>query len=223
MTTRFLTLAGLLASAALLAAEPDPEPPISAKAYRTPQAVFDAMLAARAKKDFKTFVGCLAPEAQKDMAVRFAVDGLRHRAEVEAVLAKRGQDEKLIERYRPMFDALDRHGLTPKAAKGIRLDFADGKKTHEAVLKLVGQPAAFAAAFLAASEKVNPGRMAGDGEVKPRLTDLEVKGDKAVGTVVTPGPNYDKDKTPDRRGTVEFLKVNGGWRIDPEARRRKAE
>src|SRR5262245_24042479 len=103
-----------------LAARADtPEPPPTEKVYKTPQAVFDAAMAAQQKKDFKTAVACVAPEAQMDMATGFAWAALNIKA---------NNNDEFRKAFKPLFDVLDKHGLTEKATRNIPL--GDDPKTE---------------------------------------------------------------------------------------------
>ena len=87
-----------------------------AKTYKTPQEVFDGFLASLNKRDAKAFVGCLAPETLKEMAGAYAVQGLQRRE-----IVGDGKDDKLAKRWKPTLDVLDKHGLTTKATKDVKV------------------------------------------------------------------------------------------------------
>src|SRR5690349_20245916 len=99
MRTHRAALAGLLLVTLTLAA-----PGQAGKDYPTPQAVFEAAAAAQKKDDFKTFVACFAPEAQKQLAAGIALGALSQQAAAR-------NDEKLRKQFKPILDALDKHGL----------------------------------------------------------------------------------------------------------------
>src|SRR5262245_20673299 len=109
----------LITLAALLAV-PTPAEPATGKTYKTPQEVFAASREFHRKKDFKAAVDCIAPEAQKDMAAGFALAALN---------IKEGNKDEIRKAFKPLFDVLDRHGLTEKATKDIQL--GDEPKTVE--------------------------------------------------------------------------------------------
>src|SRR5262249_653504 len=106
---RLLCLGGVLVGVSAFAQEPEPR---EKKVYKTPQAVFDPMLAAENGKEFKTVVECVAPEARGDMAAGYALMALN---------IKEGNTDDLRKAFKPMFDVLDKHGLTQKATKDIPL------------------------------------------------------------------------------------------------------
>ena len=77
--SRIASLGGLILLAVALPAAAQ-----EAAAYKTPQECFDAGSAAFAKGDHKTWVGCLVPQSQKDLAVEFAVEFAATRAALAA-------------------------------------------------------------------------------------------------------------------------------------------
>src|SRR5262249_26694946 len=84
MKSRFVIPACLLVAFTLAAvAQDDPEPPYKARSYKTPQAVFDALVAAMTKKDYRTMVDCYSPEAMKQLAAEHAFQGLMFRDTAE--------------------------------------------------------------------------------------------------------------------------------------------
>jgi hypothetical protein len=199
-----LPAAALPLALALAAHGRPPLPPAKDKVYKTPQAVFDAAMAASRKKDFKAAVTCLAPEAQKDMAAGFAYAALN---------IKEGNTEEVRKGFKPLFDVLERHGLTGKATKDIQTgdDPKTAEKSRLALRRLIKDHAAFAAEYLAAQDKVGGGERRG--ETKIRLADLKIDGEKATGTMVV-----DFGGSEDKRLPVEFVKIGGGWKMIPEPR-----
>ena len=105
---RLAAFATLSLAAVAFAQEPAPKE----KLYKTPQAVFDAAMAAQARKDFKTAVACVAPEAQTEMAASFALNTLN---------IKEGNKDEIRKAFKLLFDVLDKHGLTEKAVKDVQL------------------------------------------------------------------------------------------------------
>jgi hypothetical protein len=203
MKMRSLAVAGL-ALAVLSAA-----PPQQGRQYRTPRQCFDAFVAAQDRDDFAALVACLAPQTQKDAAAFLALESLKDRARLTA--SKEDEDRRLAKKLAPVFDALDRHGLSANATRGLDLA-AEGKqrrKTKQAVLALARDPAALLADLLAALDRVNGGRPKDEEKVEQKLTELKIDGDAAAGVLVTTARGKDV-KEP-----VKFVKVRGGWRIIP--------
>jgi len=220
---RILILCGLSLAVAGAAAQKDKDEKPAAKIYKTPQECFDDAAAAMVKKDRTAMLACFTPEAHKQMAADMAVQGISMRAEMTGKSAKdkdkAEKDEALLKKYKQLFDVLDKHGLTEAATKDLKVkDFRPTKQNREAVVKLVKDPAAFAAAFLTALDKFGEG--APRDEPKPTLTGVKIDGDKASGTVVVKFKVKAKDKDTEdvreRKQPLTFSKVNGGWLIDPE-------
>jgi hypothetical protein len=208
MLTRLATLLALLS---LLTAAPamgkgdDPEPSISGKRYASPKAVFDAYAATTEKKDYKTALGCLTPEAVKDQAAFTAY--------VILAVRKIFPDE-LKKSWKPLFDAMDRHGLTEEATKDLAVGDSPIKLPEKARLglrKLIKKPGPFMLDMAKASAKLEKEGAFGGGQMKTKTTleGLKVQGNKASGKMVTDsGPSKMTQK-------VEFVKMSGGWKMVP--------
>lgn len=201
MQARMMTLAALLLPAlALAVAAQKDKGKAKEKAYDTPQEVFTAAFNAVSRKDIKTFVTCYSPEAQKEMAGDEALGGLRFRE----ILQRKG-NEKFLEKFKPVLAVLDRHGLTEKATKD--LNELDRAKASAAALKLIKDPAAFLVDYMEARVKANPGGEEED--LKPKLADVKVEGNKAKGMLVVTIDGRES-KVP-----MEFVKAGAGWKIGP--------
>jgi hypothetical protein len=202
MMFRLAAFASLSLTAVALAQEPAPKE----KLYKTPQAVYDAAMAAHKRKDYKTAIACFAPEAQKDTAAAMALNALN---------VKAGNNEEIRKTFKPLFDVLDKHGLTEKAVKDVDLgeDPRTVEKSREKLKKLIKKPAEFAVDYLKAQDKLGAGDR--PGETKSKLTDVKINGDKATGTVRI-------DFGGDREITqpVEFVKINGSWKLIPEPKQK---
>ena len=224
MKARCVALSALLLACVALSAaaqkdkdekpkDKDKEQP-KAKAYKTPQEVFDAFLVSLNKRDAKAFVGCLAPETLQEMAAASAVQGLQRREVVGDA-----KDDKLAKRWKPTLDVLDKHGLTAKATKDVKVGKAptpaEREKAEVAVLPLIKDKAAFLIDYQEALDKGRPKFK--EDELKAKLTDVKIDGDKATGTVVV---NL-KDK--EEKAPVEFVKVGTGWKITPNPKKKKDE
>jgi hypothetical protein len=210
--TRLAILCGL-ALAQLAAAPPsredvDPEPPFYTKRYSTPKACFDAYAKASDKGDYKIAFDCLSPEAQKDTAA----------FTVYAMLAMKNVNlpDEFKKAYKPVYDVLDKHGLTEKATKDFKADFNVMKmpeKTRLGLRKLIKKPVALMIDMSAAQEKVQKnGGLGFHAQVeKPKttLSDLKTKGNKASGTIVMSGNGFEMKQA------VEFVKLSVGWKMVP--------
>lgn len=229
MLTRLTALCGLaLAVLALASTAQEVEPPTKVKIYKTPQAVYDAFWGALKKKDFKTAIDCLAPDSLKQAAVDLAFQGVREREGGFRPVPKDAKDggEKMKpdEKMKPVFEVLDKHGLTEKVTKDIpRTPFGRGsKKARADMAALIKKPEAFTLDMLKALDKARPGMIGGGGDRSQKLEDVKIEGDKAKGNVVHTFEFKDKDKVGKNefKQAIEFVKVNGGWRVDPDAGRR---
>jgi hypothetical protein len=222
--TRTLSLAGLLLAA--LAAQATAQKDKAVPTYKTPQEVFDGVLAAIDARDARAMIGCFTPQAQRQMAARYAAQGAFLRAQAESKSSK-DKDEDFVKKYRPLFDVMDKHGLTAKASKGLKVKgLRPTKEEREAILKLLDDPAAFAADYAAAYDKVEPRKDRKD-EPKPKLADVKIDGDKAVANVVVTVARKEKDRELSRevKQPVSFRKIDGGWRMEaePEASAREKD
>lgn len=229
MKSRVTALAGLLlAVVALASAAQEPEPPTKVKIYKTPQAAYDAFWASLKKKDFKTALDCLAPESLKQAAMDLAFQGIREREGGFRPVpkdAKDGGDKgKPDERMKPVFEVLDRYGLTEKATRDIpRAGFGrPSKKARADVAALIKKPEAFTLDMLKALDKARPGMIGGGDRANQKLEDVKIEGTKAKGNVVHTFEFKDKDKVGKNefKQPIEFVKINNGWRVVPDAGRR---
>jgi len=197
---------GALFLAALAPAAGAGEKKDAGATYATPQAVFDAAQAAQKKQDFAAFVGCFAPPAQKEMAIGLAFNALGQQAAARA-------DEKLRTQFKPILDALNKHGLTDEVGKKIKLNPADAKeaeKVHDELAGLIKDPAGLAVDLMSAYSKTEPfNRKPPEAPPTPQLIDVKIDGDKARGTIAI--------KVGDRelRQPAEFVKVGGSWKLAP--------
>jgi hypothetical protein len=192
-----------------------------AKVFKTPQETFDAFLAALNKRDSKAFVGCLTPDTLKEMAGVYAVQGLLRRELVESGGKDGAKDDKLAKRWKPTFDVLDKHGLTAKATKDVKLGKtpAEHEKAQAAVLPLIKDRAAFLVDYQEALDKDRP--KIKEEELNAKLTDVKIDGDKATATVVvTIKAKKDKEKDAEEKEPVEFLKVGDSWKINPNPKKK---
>jgi hypothetical protein len=198
----------MLAALALTAGAQKDKGEKKAKLYKTPQEVFDAFFEAEEKRDSKAWVRCLAPGSQAELASFMLAGGVGARER-----AKKEKDEKkraaIAKEMKPVFDALDRHGLTEKVTKDVSSPDDAKKVIAKAVKDLEG----FLIDMAEASDKVDDKPK--EKRPKPKLTGVKIDGDKATGTAVTEG----KDKGKERKDPVAFVKVKGSWRIDPFAER----
>src|SRR5262245_44277153 len=198
---RLVCLGVFLTGVMALAQEPEPR---EKKVYKTPRAVFDAALAAQNRKDYKTMVACIEPEARGEMAAGYALAALN---------IKEGNTDELRKAFKPLFDVLDKHGLTEKATKDIRTgdDPRTVEKSRLALRKMIKNHARFAVEYLTAQEKIGAGERPGESKIK--LEDVKIKGDRATGTMV-----IDFGGSRDIRNPIEFVKIKGSWLMIPEPR-----
>jgi hypothetical protein len=208
MKVRILALVVPLLGALALAASArdDEKDKPKATVYKTPQEVFDAFIPALNKRDTKTFVGCLAPEVIKKMAGDAARRGIERRIFAQTGGKDGGVNDKLMKSWKGTFDVLDKHGLTAEATKKIKAD--DRQKAEAALVKLIKDHAAFLVDYQEAMDK-QEGSKPKESEVKAKLGDVKIDGDRATGTVTI------TNKDNEEKQTFAFVKVGDGWKIDP--------
>jgi hypothetical protein len=215
--TRAVTLAGLLlaALATCAVAQKDKGDKLEARKFATPKECFEAFDKAMTKRDARLMVGCMTPAAVKKLAIEMAVYGISLRAKAAALDKK----DELVTMSKPFFDVLDRHGLTEKAIKGLKIKGYSSKEDREAVLKLVKDVPAFAAEFKTVYDEFFDPEDSKD-QQKAKLADLKVDGDKATAIIVVTSTikkkDKDKDETKEEKFPILFEKHNGGWLLDPE-------
>src|SRR6185437_13719375 len=206
-----------------------PPPPLAKKAdkdfidsfppkvvYATPQEFFDAAYEAQSKDNHETFVRCLSPRLQYDMAAEMATKGL----DISMGQARRkGKEAELKQkRDQPFFDAMTKHGLTAEVLKATKYDDTDDtndrvERVRRSLLSHVKNIGPFLVDYLTAEDKAAGRRyIPVKKEELPRLTSVKIDGDKAKGEFV-----YTSFKQ-ERKLPTEFLKVGGGWRLVPLAR-----
>lgn len=217
---RIASLSGLLVAAMTL-----PVCAQKAATYKTPQDCFDAGTAAFAKGDHKTWVGCLAPQSQKDLAVEFAVEFATTRASLDDLKDKE-QAAALAKAYKPLFEVLESHGLTKEATKDVTKgkDAKEREKVAKAVLAVVKDPEKFLVDFYGAMEQLKNLTKEKDNATE-KLTGVKIKDDKGTAKLVRTIKGGDKAKDVVTEEDVEFVKVEGSWRMirhfGPEASKDK--
>jgi hypothetical protein len=214
MKARCVALSALLLACFALSAaaqkdkDEKPKDKEKPKAYKTPQEVFDAFLTSLNKRDAKTFVACVDPDTLDQVAAFYAVQGLQRRQRAEGGTTA----SKLAKLWKPTLDVLNKHGLTAKATKDVKLGKdpspAELAKAHAAVLPLLKDKAGFIVDYQNARDTELP--KAKEDDLKAKLRDVKINGDKATGTMVVTISVKEEKKDP-----VEFVKVGGGWKIVP--------
>jgi len=136
--------------------------------------------------------------------------------------------------YKPIYEALDKHGLTEKATRDFEFEGVHlTAKSKEAAMKLVKDPVAFAGDFMDATGKL--GAQPDDKDLpRPKLTELKIDGDKATGVIIDKvkvkvkvavkdkDKEEVKDELQERKVPIVFEKIDGGWRIDFPASRKSS-
>lgn len=213
--------AGLLLAASSFVAAQDKQ-----AGHATPAAVFDAYFDSLQRRDTKAMLGCLTDDAVRALAGLYAVQGQQKRELARSSGKDGGKDDKLTRRWQPLFDVLDKHGLTESATKGVKLGLrptaAESEKARAALVKEVKDVRGFLADYQGALDKDSP--RAKEEELKVRLTEVKVEGDKATGVGVAKYMARAKDKDKVKEVEVEdrklfdFVKEGGGWKIVPTPR-----
>ncbi len=169
----------------------------------TPEAVFAAANTAQQKGDHRAFLAYLTPDAQIEMAASLASGALNQQ------LAAQGTDEFHNEyrvQFKPIVDALDKHGLPYAETKKFQdlLDFTPGnhEKLVRELKKMIKDPVGLYAEILEAYSKIPPL----NSQSRPpemHLTDVKVTGDTAKGTATA------KVDGQDVKQPIDFVKVGG--------------
>jgi len=208
MKVRVVALVAPLLGALILSASARDEDKDKPKAtvYKTPQEVFDAFIPAMNKRDTKAYVGCLAPAALKRMAGQLARLGVQRRVFAETGGKDGGPNDKLMKSWKGTFEVLDKHGLTGEVTKKIKA--TDQQKAEAALAALVKDHAAFVLDYLDAVDK-QEGNKLKEGNLKAKLSDVKIDGDKATGTVTV------TTRAGEEKQTFGFVKVGDGWKLDP--------
>jgi len=189
-----------------------------AAVYKTPQAVFDARVKAEKDDDYETLVNCYTPDFQRRFVHFF---GLIAAGRADLTKKDDEKSKKQLKEYKPLYDALDKHGLTAEAYEKLRKDAGkDAKKFEKGLDALIKDPAAFVVDVAKGMKKVEA--FSRNDKAERKLSDVKIDGDKASGTLTrtTTTKTKDKDKenvkTNVRKSTITFEKVDGSWRIDDE-------
>jgi hypothetical protein len=125
--------------------------------------------------------------------------------------------EEFKKAFKPVFDVMDKHGLTDKVLKDFKANQLDltmkmPEKTRLGLRKLIKKPVALMIDLTTAQEKAqkNGGLpFAQQGKPKTSLKDLKVTGNKATGTIVVDYNGFESKQS------VEFVKLNVGWKMVP--------
>jgi hypothetical protein len=215
-------IGGLLLLAALSAAEAGGGQP----KYATPQEAFDAANKALQRGDWKAACGTLTDDSRDLFAGGMVFAGLLGKglALGFAKLAPKDKQEDLLAKikaqFKPVDDALAKHGLTEEVFKKMekkggeeKPDLKDPeqvKKLMKALVAPVKDRCALIVDLMAALEKTGDKQKGKGGLIPPgaRLTDVKVEGDKARGVVVS------KEGDEEKRTPLEFRRVAGSWRIE---------
>jgi hypothetical protein len=227
MKVRYVALAVLLLAGFALsaAAQKDKDDKPKDKVYKTPKEVFDAFIEAMNKRDARTFVGCLAPEPLTQMVGFYAVQGLQKRDLATSGTKDGDKDNKLAKRWKPTFDVLDKHGLTVKATKDVKVSTTEEReKARKTILPLIKDKSAFLVDYQEALDKDRP--KVKEEDFKAKLAELKIDGDKATAVLVVllnVKDKKDKTKESEQKDPVEFVKVGGGWKINPSPKKKKDE
>jgi hypothetical protein len=176
-----------------------PEPPPSARLYKSPEAVYAASVAAGEKDDAEAAVHCVAPSAHADLAAFLAFNAL----------TARKLSDKRPRLFAGVLAVLDRHGLTEEATRDV--SGTDQKAAVKALAALIKKPIDFAIEMSAAQHEFAAKMGAAKKpKVTHKLTDLKIDGRKATATVVmTLG-----DQTFEQ--PMAFVKVGEGWKMLPD-------
>jgi hypothetical protein len=212
MSRRLLPLAWLLATLGCYAPANKEEAHSRPTRYESPQAVFDACEAAKAKGDFRIRIGCFTPESQKAIAFHLAIWFGEKR--MKALASNEVTSKVELQLLAPVLDAMDKHGFTAKAYEQVSKEGeGDERKIQTALFAVVKDPTTFlldvwplASAFGPFNEK----------NWESKLLDVEIEGDRATGTVQYRYEDVGNRAKTEGRNPIAFTKIDGGWRIGEE-------
>jgi hypothetical protein len=169
------------------------------EAQDSPKAVFQTARAAMKKGEVKAFMTYLTEDSRALMTGQLIMVGMAIRA--DAALDPSGKAAELV---KPVNEVFKKHGLTAEALAKITipLDPAGQANARREMARLVKSPSAFCADLLAAIAKANSkSGPAVFGHAD--LTDVNIKGNKATGTLV-----YAEKKT---KAPLQFARVGDRW------------
>jgi hypothetical protein len=173
--------------------------------HKTPEEVFEAAKTAMTSGDYKTFVACLTPEAVDSLAGQLAFGAAFMKG--FSALDKKGDSAK---KFKPMFDVLDKHGLTDEFFKKNQVKMGKSKAENAKALRALGAKIKDAPVFVVDIMNASPAQqkkeMQDFGSAK--LKDLKVDGDTAKATLVSKKQGKDKEEP------IEFKKIDGSWKMD---------
>jgi hypothetical protein len=201
------------------------------KVYKTPQAVFDALVQANKAGNWKQFCNRLTPESRDMVAGVLVLAGSDIKSSLDAAVAKEKDEDKraflkgmMKEVFKPVTEAYEKHGVTEKHLQKtggmMMLAFTGGdrdkvKKLLSNAAKPVKDRTAFIDDLLSAMKKLE--KMFGKAKkgsafdffpADAKLEDLKVEGDTAMGTLVGTKKGVEK------REPIHFKKYQGGWRVE---------
>ncbi|XAL98798.1 hypothetical protein OT109_14560 [Phycisphaeraceae bacterium D3-23] len=156
--------------------------------HSSPQALFDSMVAAAKRQDFKTMCHAFAPDMQNQMAM--GMIGMAAMADMTPGVEK-ADLMPILENYG--ISEGDLPGMTPQMQDQLQA-LADG----------LDDPADFAGDIMGVLPDEYTGAAAYSGQVA--LTDVEITGDTATGTVTGGGQDSGD-------GQANFVRIDGNWYI----------
>lgn len=175
----------------------------------TPQAVWEAMTAANTARDHKAFMAAFSPAFQKSETARAAYSGLGMRNRIGGSPKR---DAEIKAENKPILDALDKHGLTAEATKGLKLNVGrdDDEKNIKTLAGMIKDPAPLWAELQAGFAKLPGYRDEPSRQFEGKRTDVKIDGDKATGLLVQMAGREEY------KVRIVFIKVEGQWKIAPE-------
>ncbi len=174
--------------------------------YSSPQEVFNAASGAAAKEDWETFSNCLTEDSRNNVAGMLVISATFMKAfgEMDKTKGK--------ERFKPVDDALKKHGVTDEMlkSKDINPINPDANAQRQMIAKLaepIKDKAAFIGDMMRALKQVSDSKNSMT-PLEGELKDVKVDGDTAKGTYVSKKGGKEKSEP------IEFRKVDGGWKIE---------
>lgn len=180
--------------------------------YESPQAAFEAVQQAVAKKDYKAALACLPVELRRKVAAEIAIQGI-----YKVRIASRWGD-----RLYPIQKVLEKHGIGPMQAEHLGLarstSGASRKKARKALANFIRKPEAFVLEMAAAEPREVTELFGPLGGCFPGPSDRLVflKMDGIAGAwFVAPPPRDRLFSVPTLMRDARFRKGPAGWTMLP--------
>lgn len=180
---------------------------------RSPEAVFESAKTAAEKQDWEGFCECLTPESRDQIAGMLLMGAMVARG-FSGMAALGGPDtvREVEEKFKPLADVLDKHGMDEETMKSLRSEGpirpgATNQEKLNRVLAPIKDRNQFVADMIVAMQSMGNRDQSTPFQSDATLEDLEVTGDTATGFIVQTRSGTQK------RERIDFKRINGSWKI----------